>query len=217
MAWNHCTRSSSIGAAADTKIRPRSRPSCERIGRPACGRAQGVDQAGLPGRRVPQTLAGVDDRRPGRRDGRPGPARHEGVRRPPRPRTGTSPRPAAPRRRSWAGRRAVLGHRGEAAGEPGLAARDDLADVADAALGDVRQGQERQETVARPHADHPHDGADGLGHVLVRDHRPLGGAGGPARVDQRRDRIRAHPGPARRPSPGPARAAGARATAGRRT
>jgi hypothetical protein len=83
----------------------------------------------------------------------------------------------------------VLRKGGEAPGEPRLSPGQDLAEVAGAPLGDVRQRQEREEPVGGPHAHHAGERPDGLGHVLVRDHRAFGRPGRAARVDDGGDRV----------------------------
>ena len=80
----------------------------------------------------------------------------------------------------------ILGHGGEAPREPGLAAGGDLTEVADRALGDVAEGQERQEAIVRAQLDQRRQAAHRRHDVGVRDHRALGRPGGPAGVDDGR-------------------------------
>ncbi len=97
---------------------------------------------------------------------------------------GTSPTPGARRRTRWAGRPAgpACSVR-QTSSEPGLAAGEQLTEVADGALGDVREGQERQEAVVGTDRYHPGDVVDVGGDVAVGEHRPLGPARRARRVD----------------------------------
>src|SRR5581483_6110226 len=84
----------------------------------------------------------------------------------------------------------VLGDVGEAAGEPGLAARDDLAHVAHDAFGDVAQRQERQEPIIGPDLDDRGDAVDREAQIRVREHRALRWSGHHYHVNDRGDRRR---------------------------
>ena len=77
----------------------------------------------------------------------------------------------------------VLLHRRQALGEPGLAAGEHLAEVADGALGDVAEREERQEAVVGPDGHDPRDVVDVGGDVAVGEHHALGSPGGAGRVD----------------------------------
>ena len=80
----------------------------------------------------------------------------------------------------------VVGHRGQALGEPGLAPGDDLAEVADHALGDVAERQVAEETVLGDEADHGFERVDRPLEVAVGQHGAFGWAGGAAGVHEGR-------------------------------
>ena len=88
--------------------------------------------------------------------------------------------------------RQVLGHGGEAAGEPRLASDGDRQEVAHHSLGDVAERQERQQSFALADvvdrgdlAQRPHD-------VGMAQHRPLRGSRRAARVHDRGDVLSLH-------------------------
>ena len=92
----------------------------------------------------------------------------------------------------WPARLEVLGDGGDAPGEPGLGTTDDLPEVADRALCDVTEREERQEAVVGPDLDERGQAAHRRHHVGVGDHRPFGRTGGAARVDERGQVGRGH-------------------------
>ena len=88
----------------------------------------------------------------------------------------------------------VLRNRGQALGEPGLAARHDLADVADDPFGDVAEREIAEQPVIGRQPDHRLDGTDRPLQVAVRQHGALRRSGRTARVDERGDVVGADPG-----------------------
>ncbi len=96
----------------------------------------------------------------------------------------------------------VLGHGGQAPGEPRLTSDGDGGEFAHAPLGDVTEGQKRQEPLAGRQVDQGGGAADRPHDVGVRQHRRLGGPRGAARVDERGRLLRDD---ARRPLFGEAR------------
>ena len=82
-----------------------------------------------------------------------------------------------------AARLKVFLDRRQALGEPRLASGQHLAEVADRALGDVRQRQEGQEAVVGPDGHDPGDAVDVGDDVAVGEHGALGAACRARRVD----------------------------------
>ena len=78
----------------------------------------------------------------------------------------------------------VVGHGAEAAGEPGLPAAGDLAEVADRPLGDVAERQEGEEPVGRAQVDERRQAPQRRHDVGVGDHRSLRRSCGAARVHE---------------------------------
>ena len=76
--------------------------------------------------------------------------------------------------------------------EPRLSACHDLAEVADRALRDVGEGQERDEAILGADRDDFGDPGDRRAQIAVGEDRSLGRAGGTTRVHNRGDRLRSN-------------------------
>ena len=149
MAWNQRMSSGWAGAAVVIRTRARSRPSSWRRIAPTCQVQGSVEGERRPGHRravllvshLAQPEADV--------------ALHSGTDREPLgPHVALYrfaellPHPGHGQEHGRPARRQVLGDRGEAAGEPGLAGHGYRHEVAHHPLGDVAERQERQEAVA---------------------------------------------------------------------